>query len=302
MNLQPAIVTRLLAAFAILPGPLRGALLMTAAAASFAVMTVLVRHLAGTMHPFEIAFFRNLFGLFFMLPWLARNGFVGLRTQRFAMHGLRSLVGLAAMLSWFTAISLMPVADATALNFTAPLFTTMGAALVLGEEVGVRRWSAVIAGFVGAMIIVRPGFVEVGTGPILAIAAAGFMSMAALTIKALSRTENASAMVLYMGLLMTPASLIAAWPVWTWPGPADWVWFVGMGLFATLGQLAMIRAFAAADASAVLPFDFSRLIFTALLGFLIFAEVPDLYTWIGGGVIFAATLYTAHRESRLAKA
>ena len=132
----------------------------------------------------------------------------------------------------------------------------------------------------------------------VALAAATFMAVAILTIKALSRTENPNAIVLYMGLLLTPLSFVAALFVWTTPMPQTWPWLVAMGLTATLGQLMMTRAFATTEASAVLPFDFARLVFVAILGFLLFGERPDLWTWIGAAVVVAATGYIAHREAR----
>lgn len=282
--------------------PLRGALWMILAGASFAAMTVVIRHQTTDMNPFQVAFFRNLFGLMFILPWLWRAGLTGLKTKRLGLHGFRAMVGLVAMSCWFIAVSMMPVAEATALSFTAPLFATIGAALFLGETVRARRWLATTVGFIGVLVILRPGQMEFGLPAVLALVGAAFMSMAALTVKTLSRTEKASAIVLYMGLIMTPLSLVPALYFWTPPVPMDWLWFVALGLFATIGQVSMVRAFASSEISAVLPFDFFRLIFVAVLGFLIFGEQPDRWTWAGAAIIFAATLYTAHREAKSGKA
>ncbi len=279
-------------------GSWRGVGWMVVSGISFAAMTVLIRHQTGTMNPLQVAFFRNLFGLLFMMPWLWRAGLGGLKTRRLGMHGFRAMVGMIAMSCWFTAVSMMPVAEATALSFTAPLFATIGAALFLGETVRARRWSATAIGFVGVLIILRPGEMELGLPAALALIASAFISMAALTVKSLSRTEKASAIVVFMGLIMTPLSLIPALLFWTTPQPMDWLWFAALGLFATTGQLAMVRAFSSADISAVLPFDFFRLIFAAIFGFLFFSERPDRWTWVGAAIIFTATLYTAHREAR----
>jgi len=281
---------------------LRGALWMILAGASFAAMTAVIRHQTSEMNPFQVAFFRNLFGLMFMLPWFWRSGLAGLKTKRLGLHGFRAAVGLIAMSCWFVAVSMMPVAEATALSFTAPLFATIGAALFLGETVRARRWAATAIGFLGALVILRPGEMELGLPAALVLVASAFMSMAALTVKTLSRTEKASAIVLYMGLIMTPLSLLPALYFWMPPAPMDWLWFVTLGLFATVGQLSMVRAFASTDISAVLPFDFFRLIFAAILGYLVFAEQPDRWTWVGAAIIFSATLYTAHREVKSGKA
>lgn len=283
------------------PGVLKGALWMVLAAASFAGLTSVIRYMSSDMHPFELAFFRNLFGLLFMLPWFWRAGLSALKTERFKLHGFRSVIGLVAMTLWFSAIALMPVAEAMALSFTAPLFATIGAAVLLKEKVRARRWAATVIGFVGTLVIIRPDGANFGMASGLVLAASACMAMAALSVKSLSRTENPNTIVLFMGLLMTPMSLLPALFFWTTPTPMDFMWFIALGLLATVGQVSMARSFASAEMSAVLPFDFSRLIFAAMMGYLFFAEVPDLWTWVGAAIIFSATLYTAHRESRGAR-
>lgn len=288
--------------FAALPGPTRGALCMVAAGASFAVMMAMVRLLSADLHPFVSAFFRNALGLLFLLPWVARAGFSTLRTGRFAVHGLRAAFGLGAMLCLFTALSRMPLAEVTALSFTAPLFATVGAALALGERVRVRRWTATLVGFCGALIVLRPGVAAVDPAAPIALAAAAFMAAAMLSIKSLSRTEHPNAIVFMMGVLMAPASLIPALLVWTSPALAQVPWLLLMGLSATVGQVFLTRAFAYAEASAVMPYGFAQLIFVSALGYAIFDERPDLWTWVGGAVIVMASVYIARREARLARA
>jgi drug/metabolite transporter (DMT)-like permease len=232
-----------------------------------------------------------------MLPWLFKTGLKMLKTERLHMHVFRSTIGLGAMLFWFVAVSMMPIADAVALSFTTPLFATVGAAVFLGETIRVRRWAAMVVGLIGALIIVRPIGIDVSLGAGLVLLASACMAMSALSVKSLSRTETPSTIVLFMGLIMTPMSLVPALLNWSTPQPVDYLWFVALGLFATIAQIAMARAFASADVSAVLPFDFSRLIFAAILGYLFFAESPDIWTWLGAAIIFSAALYTAHRES-----
>ena len=285
-----------------LPGTGRGAFWMVVSCACFAVLTAIVRYATTEVHPFQVAFLRNLFGLMFMLPWVWHVGRAGLQTQRFRLHATRSVMTLGTMLCWFTAVSLLPLAEVTALSFTAPLFATVGAALFLGEKLRTRRWTAILIGFAGAMILLRPGADAVTPAAGLALGASAMMAASMLVIKSLSRTEPPAVVVLYTGVLVTPMAAVPAFFVWTNPPLALWPWLVAMGLFATVGHLALVRAFAAADASAVLPFDFSRLLFAALLGFVFFAERPDAWTWVGAAVIFAATFYTARRESQLRRA
>ena len=282
-------------------GPIRGALWITLANLFFAAMAGIIRHVSADMHPFEIAFFRAFFGLVLMAPWFLRLGLASVRSRRVGLHVCRSLIMVAATLTWFTAISLMPIADVTALTFTTPLFATLGAALFLAERVGLRRSAAIAVGFAGAMIILRPG-VEALTLPAMsALAAAVFGAVGILIVKSLSRTESPATIVIYVGLLLTPLSLVPALFYWSTPSLVTLAWLAALGLVANLGHLSFARAMASADATAVLPFDFLKLFFTAALGFVLFAEVPDVWTWIGASVIFSATLYTAGRESTLGR-
>lgn len=288
--------------FTRLPDASRGAIYMVGACAGFSVMMALVRFVSADIHPFVAAFFRNLFGLFFMAPWVIRVGRTSLLSKRWPMHVLRAMFGLAAMLSLFLALSLLPLAQVTALTFTAPLFATLGAALILGETVRLRRWSATVVGFIGAVIVLRPGMTAVEPAAFVALASAAFIASAMLTIKSLSRTEHPNAIVVIMGVLMTPASLIPAMLVWTPPSPKTYALLVIMGLAATFGQICLTRAFRSADASAVIPFDFSRLVFASVIGFVLFGEIPDIWTWTGATVIVTASVYIARREAILGKA
>ena len=190
---------------------------MTAAAVCFALMNGIIREVSQDLHPFQIAFFRNFFALMFMLPWLVRTGIGGLHTNHFRLHLLRAAIGLSAMLCWFTSISLLPLAEAVALNFTVPMFATIGAALVLHEVVRARRWTATAIGLLGVVIILRPGFAEVTPAMMLPIVASVFMAAAILIVKTLSRHDDAGTMVVYMNLIATPLSLVPALFFWRWP-------------------------------------------------------------------------------------
>ncbi len=283
-----------------LSAPRQGALLMTAAALCFSLMNFVIREVAAELEPIQIAFFRNLFSLLFMLPWLARAGLSGLKTGRLSLHVGRSLVGLAAMCCWFYAVALLPMAEAVSLNFTVPLFATIGAALVLGEVVRARRWSATLAGFLGVLIILRPGFGEITPVMALPMAAALFMAVSTLMVKSLSGSESPNAIVFYMNLILTPLSLLPALFVWRWPSAEALALMLFMGLMATLAHLALTRAYTKADASAVMPFDYARLPFVAVIAFVAYGEVPDLWTWIGAAVIGASAIYIARREAQVA--
>lgn len=290
-----------------LSAPLQGALYMTAAAFLFALMNGAIRLLGDGwgaeggegMHPFQIAFLRNVFALLLMVPWVLRHGRSSLATGRLSTHFWRAGIGLIAMLTWFSAIAYLPLADAVALNFTVPLFATAGAALFLGEVVRARRWTATAVGFLGVIIILRPGFAEFTPVMALPIVAACFTAVTTLIVKSLSRTDAPAVIVTYMNLLLTPLSLLPAAFVWRWPTPTEWAIGLFIGLCAVLAHIAFTRAFVRADASAVMPFDYMRLPFVAVVGYLLFAEVPDGWTWAGAAVIAGAAIYIAQRESRL---
>ncbi|HLB80272.1 MAG TPA: DMT family transporter [Dongiaceae bacterium] len=284
------------------PPPLRAALWMVGSAVFFSGLSGVIRHLGQEMHPFEVAFFRNLFGLAFMLPWLWRAGRAGLKTRRLALYGVRAFLGLLSMLCWFTALALLPIAQVVALSFTAPLFATMAAALFLGETVRARRWTATLAGLVGVGVILWPqlegtGGAGLSPGAILALLSTAISVAITLIVKRLTRTEPANAIVTYMVLIMTPMSLVPAAFVWTWPPLDTWLWLVALGGLGSLGHVCYVRSFALADASAVMPYDYTRLLFAALIGWIAFGELPTLYTWIGAAVIVASAIYIARREA-----
>ncbi len=275
---------------------------MTAACLCFAGMNAIIRHLAADLPPFEIVFFRNLMGLAFMVPWLIRAGGTALRTDKQRLYIGRSLLGLFSMLCWFSALALMPLAEATALSFTSPLFATIAAVLIMGEIVRARRWTATLVGFVGAMIVLRPGVQQIGLAEILVLLSAASAGLNAIMVKQLTRSEPANAIVTYMTLYITPISLIPAIAVWVTPPWHTVPWLIFLGFLATLGHQAMTRAFAATDASLVMSFDFARLPFVAVIAWLAFGEQPDGWTWVGAAVIVAASAYIAQREAALARA
>lgn len=278
---------------------LRGILLMLASAVIFAGMHGAVRHVTAEVHPFEVAFFRNLFGLAALAPWFFRFGFLPLHSGKVHLHLLRAVVGLAAMLAFFYGLSLTPLARAQALGFTAPLFATLLAIVVLGEKVRLRRWAALIVGFVGAMVIIRPGLQALDPGSLLVLGSAAGMAVTFTIIKVMARTDSSLTITAYMGVLMTPLSLFPALFVWQWPHGEQWLWLVGIGVLGTAGQMAVTGALRLAEATVVLPFDFTKLIWSALIGYLAFAEVPDVWTWVGGTIIFAGSIYITYRESHL---
>ncbi len=244
-----------------------------------------------------IAFSRMLLALMCMLPWAWRVGWHEIKTDKLGLYCFRALISTGALMTWFWAISLITIAEITALSFLAPLFATIGAAIFLKEKVRAPRWIATLIGFIGALIIIRPGLIEMSQGSWLALIGAGLVGISILNIKTLSRTESPNKVVFYMSLLMTPLALIPALFSWQMPPPELWGWVLAMGPVAVLAHITLVNAYALSDASAVVPFDFSRLLFAVVIGWFAFGEVADVWTWVGGIVIFSSSIYIARRES-----
>ncbi|MEP1352450.1 MAG: DMT family transporter [Tateyamaria sp.] len=259
----------------------------------------LVRFVSEVLPPFQIAFFRNIFGLAFLLPLLMRSRFAMLRTKRIGLHALRGVVNVGAMLMFFTALSISPLAKVTALSFTAPIFMAILSVLILGERFRIYRWLAILFGFLGMLIILRPGLVAIDIGALLVTASAALWAVAMVIIKILSRTESSVTIVAYMGIFLGLFSIGPA--VWVWQpfGLETLAWMVVIGLFGSIAQMSLSQSLKETDPTALMPFDFLKLVWTALIGAWFFAEVPDIFTWIGAAVIFSSGVFIAFREKRV---
>jgi drug/metabolite transporter (DMT)-like permease len=279
----------------------RAILMMLASTLFFGSMAVMIRLASTELHPFEIAFFRNLFGFVFALPLLFRHGVGLLRTSHLSLYFMRCLIGIGSMLCGFWAIVNLPLAEAISISYAAPLFVTIGAALVLGEVVRIRRWSAVVIGFLGVLLIVRPGASSFNVHTLAALAAAVLSGSVAISIKFLSRTEKPDAIVLYTTLLWVPMSLAPALFVWTWPHGITWLWIVLAGFFGTVGHMFWTRALKLGDASLLTPISFVQVLIVGVYGWLLFDETVDRWTVAGATVVLASNYYIAYRETRLAR-
>lgn len=285
---------------AVAPANLRGMALMAIGALGVAVVTLLVRLVTETgLHPFVVVFFRNLVGLLFLLPLALRAGPATFRTERLGLHALRGVLQTGAMLGWFYGLTLISMATVAALGFTAPLFATLLAILVLREPVGIRRWGALAVGLIGTLVILRPGADVVSVGALVIVASAFCWGSVMIVLRLLGRTESSLTSTLFAGFFLVPFTLVPALLVWEWPNLHQLLLLVAVGVVASLVQIAVAEAFKAAEATAILPIDFTKLVWGALVGFLVFSEIPDLATLGGGTLIFAAVVYVAYREQRL---
>jgi len=256
--------------------PVRGALLVSSAALMFASMGGLIRVVSVQMPNEQVVFFRNLFGLLVLLPILwQRGGRIDLRTARPGLHLVRSLFGLAAMYCFFYALSVLPLADAVLLNFTAPLFIPFVAMLWLGERVSVRIWAAIVIGFSGVLLILKPGSGLYGGAALIGLASGAFAGVAMVSLRKLSATEPALRVVVYYGLICTLVSSVPMLLSWRPVDPHLLAILAMAGVFATTGQYLLSRGYGCAPAAQIGPFTYTSVVFAGLYGWLFWRELPD---------------------------
>ncbi len=277
---------------------LLGMALSLASTVGFSIAHGLVRPISADIHAFEIVFFRSIFGFLTVAPWFVRHGLQPLKTRRLGLHTLRVAIGVTSSLLYYWALVTAPLAKVTALSFLGSVFGVLFVGLFLGEVVTVRRWAAILAGFAGTLIILRPGFAEIEFGTVLALLAAAIWALSMTLVKVLSRTETSVTITSYTVLMYAPVALMASLFFWRWP---DWQ-ILGMlallGIAATGSHLLFNQALRVADVNVVAPVDFLRLIWVAIIGFIFFAEVPSLFTWIGGAVILLSAMQIANDERK----
>ena len=255
----------------------------------------------GERYPLlQVVFLRTLFGTLPVLTHAAVLRQWGeLRPRRWWGHLLRGALSLAAMSLFFASLQAMSLPDATAIFFVAPLMMTALSVPLLGEQVGARRWAAVIVGFVGVLIIVRPGSGIFGWDALLPMGAALCYTLIVITTRFVGRSETAQAMALWYALVpIVGTGAVMPW-VWVAPAPLDWLIFLGTGLFGGTGILLMSFAYRFAPVGALAPFDYTALIWAAGYGWLIWSDLPDAWTVAGAAVIAASGLYIIDREARL---
>ena len=280
-----------------LPYNVQGIIWMGLAGLIFASFMGIVRHVGTSLNPVQVAFLRYGLGLIFMLPFFLQLRLIDVKKARFSLHLTRGLLHSIGVMCWFYAMSRIPIADVTAIGFTGPVFATIGAVIFLGEVVRIRRILAVFIGLLGAVIILRPGFAQIELGALLMLIAAPVFAISDLLSKVLTRQESPSALVAYLSVFVTLTIMGPALYVWQWPTWEEWAWmFLTAGL-ATLGHLCMIKGVKIAELSALQPIKFLQLFWAALIGYLIFSEVPEIWTWIGSAIIIASSTYIAHREA-----
>jgi drug/metabolite transporter (DMT)-like permease len=284
-----------------LPPALVGIAWMVLGCATYALCYATIRELTGTFSVFQITFFRAAIGVLVMMPWLARAGAGALRTGRWRLYGARAAVTYTGMVCWFYGLAHMGLADATALMFTAPFFTVIFLSLVVGERVGLARWTAIATGFLGALVIIRPGFAEVGLATAALIYVALSYGVTNAFTRMLALTESTNAVVFYMFALVLPLSLVPAVLTWTMPRPGDVPMILAFGVLSVAAMQCWTRALAAAPGAIVMPISYLQLPFVGLVAFAFYGEVPGWHIWLGGAIIVASSYTVARAEARRAR-
>ncbi len=279
---------------------LQGACWMLLSCLGFSVMVSFVKIVARDLGPFETTFFRCFFGLVALFPLIAWHGIGSLRTRHLGMHTWRGILGMVSMMCAYFGIERLPLASYTALSFSKPLFAIVLAVIVLREVVRWRRWAATLVGFFGVLVMMRPGTESFDPNALFALGDALSIAILITVLKRIPAYERPLAMLFYFGVISSPLALtltLASQP-WIWPDGIAWAMLAAIGVTGALSQYWWIMAFRTGEASAVAPFDYSRLIFTGAVGLVVFGEVPDVWTVAGAGLIVASTIYLARREAR----
>lgn len=282
--------------------PVAAALFMLGACLCFSLNSVFVRYAAEDVHPFEAAFFRNFFAIgFAMLIVLPKDGVVVFRTNRPSLLFLRAFVNTIAMLTWFYAVPLIPLADLTALGFTAPLWATVLAAVFLGEKMRLRRWSAIAFGFAGALIIIQPGFKELHWATYLVLISSACWGLTVIIVRKMTSIERPNTILMYQTIMMSALSLPPALYFWETPTTQAWLAMLTLGALSASAHWCHVRAYSMQEVAALQPLDYTRLPIIAVAAWLLFGEVAGGEVWLGATVVFGAGLYISYREAQLRK-
>jgi drug/metabolite transporter (DMT)-like permease len=284
-----------------LPPNVQGALWLVSGGFIFTCNGVMIRLLSEQMEGVQTAFFRAFFSVILLLPMMLSGRVKPWHSTRKTGHFWRTFMGTVSMVLGFYAISMLPLADATALGFSQPLFSVCVAALVIGEKVRWRRWSATVVGFIGVLVMVRPGAGTLQPGALVALANAAAVAFSILLVKRLSDSETPLMILTQFAIWSTLLLVLPAIWVWRWPDAWGWTLAVGVSASATIGQYFWVQAFKSGEMSAVAPFEYLRLPFAVFMGWLIFGQMPEIWTFVGAAIVIGSALYIAQREAQLAK-
>ena len=266
-----------------------------------ALMASCVKFVSNDLNTFSICFYRCIIGLIFLLPFVAKNKFQALKSNNIKLQFSRSMINIISMICWFSALGMMQLEKAAALGFTTPLFTTVLAVIFLGEIIRIHRTAALALGFVGIIVIIRPGYIPFEYSTLVMLIASLTFSFVLIFVKRLSAIDTNLTIIFYHLLFMTPVFFILSLFFWE---PITWnqlLIFIIMSTAGLLSHWCMTQSLKMSDTTFVMPLQFTKLIWVSLIGFFIFSEMPDFWTWIGGAIIFVSVIYITYRESFIKK-
>ena len=280
-----------------LPVNARGVIWITIGTIFFALNDVFVKTAGLTIHPLQLGFFRYFLGFMLLSPLFFRLGWEGLKTERFGLHFLRTVVAGSGQIAVFYAVIHLMLADATAISFSRPLFMTLLAVLILKETVGWRRWMATAIGFVGVVVVIRPGDGVIEPAAMIGLGSALLFSIGLVLIRRLGSTEPPVRILFHYHAIGTVLSLGPAILVWNQPVGNEWMMLLMIGILTTVAMTCFVRGFVVGEVSVLGPMEYTRLVYAAILGYLVFAEIPLIWTWIGSAIIVASAIYIARTEA-----
>lgn len=280
-----------------LSGNTKGAVLILISGFFFSVMSVGTKKAGQGLPALEVTFFRAFFALLVILPVVFRTGVAGIRTRRPFLHLTRALFGTCGMFMGMYAIINLPLADAISISFARPLFMVLLAVFVLHEVIRLRRTMATVVGFIGVIVMLRPGG-TIEFAAMVAVMSALFAAGAVTCVKLLTRTDGPLSLIFYSNVVATIALFVPMLFDFVVPSTAEWAWLVFMGITGVTAQNFFVRAYAKADAMVIAPYDYSRLLFVTGFGLMFFGDVPDAWTWTGAAIIIGSSLYIMNRENK----
>ena len=262
-----------------------------------AIMGSCVKYLSNDLNPYMICFYRTLFGLALIFPFVIKNRFIALKSKNFKLQFTRGMVNVISMLCWFTALSILPLEKATALGFTTPLFTTVLAVIILHEVIKIHRTAALFLGLIGILVIIRPGYIPLEYGTLLMLIASLSFSFVQIFVKQLSDIDSNITIIFYHLAFMAPVFFVIALFNWE-PITLNQIYiFIIIGITGLLAHWCMNQSLKMSEATFVMPLQFTKLLWASIISVIIFSEKPDFWTWVGGTIIFISVIYITYRES-----
>ncbi len=280
-----------------LPGNVRGSFIVIVASLVSVMMSSLIKHVGQTIPVIEILFVRQILVLIIISPVIFRNRATVFKSNIYGMHFMRAALSICAMYLGFSAVVNMPLAEVTAISFARILFTTILAIIFLNEVIGIRRWTSIIIGFVGVIVIIRPDLDNFNIYALMAIVSALFVSAVQIILRKLTQIDKPSTILVFHSVSITLFMSIPAYFLWVMPSLDEMFYILMIGGLMSMMQWLFIQALRVGEAAAIAPMEYTRLLYAGVIGMIFFAETPTVWTLAGAGIIVASTLYTMHRNT-----